>query len=220
MKKPEQQTLEDEPRKRGYVFPTWITKLLAGENQCWYSAWYKTHFKYKKVVEKDREAFFADYTARHDAIAPNRAMFLKLEGWTVKVEEQGEFRVNGKLGDISGKPDIVAMKDDEALVVEVKSGKPRQSDHWQVLLYLLFLPLDWMKGFKTIRGEVEYPDGVVVDVRPLQSEEREKIGAALRLVTGPDAPAATPSSVDCRFCDIARCEYRYKASAGDAGSLF
>lgn len=31
-------TLQDVPRGRKYVWPAWITKLLAGENKCWYSA--------------------------------------------------------------------------------------------------------------------------------------------------------------------------------------
>ena len=213
-----QETLTDEPRPRKYCYPTWITKILAGENQCGYSAWYKVNFVYQKIKEdKDREAFFKEYTDRHDAIVRSRAVALKLEGWTVKTEVP--FRVAGKTGDVSGRIDIVAMKGDDALVVEVKSGKPRQSDHWQTLLYLLLLPLDWLKGFLTVRGEVEYSDETV-DVRPLTAAEREKLGETLRLVTGDVAPPAVPSEGDCRYCDIARCEYRYRASEGDAKGLF
>ena len=220
MKKPEQQTLADEPRGRSYVYPTWVTKLLAGESRCWYSAWYKCHFKYlKKADDQDREDFFAEYNEAHNKIEERRAAALREDGWTVKVEADGEFKIRGEAGDLSGKPDIVAMKGETALVVEAKSGKPRQSDHWQVLLYMVFLPLSWMKGFREVRGEVEYRDGIV-DVRPITEAERTKIKEALRRVTGPHAPVAQPSRSECKFCDVARCQYREEPSEGDAGGMF
>ena len=209
----------EEPRPRKYVFPTWITKLLAGEAKCWYSAWYKSHFKYqKKADDTERAAFFAEYNEKHDTIVRHRALAMKLAGWVVKTEDP--FRVAGKAGDISGRIDIVGMKGDEALVVEVKSGRPRQSDRWQALLYMMLLPLDWLKGFKTVRGEVEYRDGTV-PVSTMTAGDKEKIGAALRLVTGDEAPVAVPSEGDCRYCDIVRCQYRYQASSVDVtGGMF
>jgi hypothetical protein len=213
--------MTDAPRPKGkYVYPTWITKLLAGENQCWYSAHYKSANKYeKRPDDPERAEFFRDWTARHDALVRRRATELKLEGWTVKVEDEGSFRVRGKNGTISGKPDIVAMKGDEVLIIDAKAGKPRQSDHWQVLIYMMMLPLDWLKGFGTIRGEVAYRDENVT-VNPLLAAEKEKIGAALRLVTGDEAPEATPSKGDCFYCDIQNCTFRYQASEGDANGAF
>ena len=213
--------MTDAPRPKGkYVYPTWITKLLAGENKCWYSAWYKAAFQYEKRPDDPaRKDFFAEYNVRHDAIVRHRALELKLEGWNLKVEKEGSFRVRGSNGVISGIPDIVAMKGEEALIVEVKSGKPRQSDHWQALLYVMLLPMDWLRGFGTVRGEVAYRDQTV-DVRPLKAEEKEKIGAALRLLMGPDAPVAVPSKVECGYCDIANCQFRYPELEGSAGGMF
>jgi Holliday junction resolvase len=212
----------DAPRPKGkYVYPTWITKLLAEENKCWYSAWYKAALKYeKRPDDPERAEFFRTWTAKHDAITQRRAAELRREGWTVKVEEEGEFRVRGKNGTISGKPDIVAMRGDDVLVVDAKSGRPRQSDHWQVLLYVLLLPMDWLKGFTgTVKGEVEYENNTVF-VRPLTDKEKTKITDALKLVTGGVAPDAVPSQGDCRYCDIAQCKFRYQASEGEAGGAF
>ena len=215
-----QEELIDAERPRAYVYPTWITKQLAGENKCWYQPWYKAHFRYKKLPDNpDRADFFRDYTERHDTIVRHRVMDLKLQGYTVKVEDEGSFRVKGQAGDISGKPDIVAMKDDVAVVIDAKSGKPRQSDHWQVLLYMMLLPLDWLKGFAKVRGEVEYKDGTA-DVRPIEAREREEIGEALRRVMGPEAPTAVPSAGDCKFCDIERCQFRFQSTEGSAEGLF
>lgn len=213
--------LADEPRGRAYVWPSWLTKPLAGENKCWYAPWYKSHFKYlKKKDDADRADFFKEYNVIHDQITERRAAALRADGWTVKVEEEGEFKIRGEQGDLAGKPDLVAMKGETAIVVDAKSGKPRQSDHWQVLLYMMFLPLDWLKGFPNLYGEVEYRDGAV-DVRPITEKERAEIKTALQLVTGPTAPEAKPSRNDCRFCDIARCQFRYEEDpAGNAGGMF
>lgn len=216
----EQLSLADIPRDRKFVWPSWITKLLSGESRCWYSAWVKAHYKYEKVPDDpDRAAFFAEYNVKHDRITEMRAAELRADGWLVKVEDEGSFRVKGELGDLSGKPDIVAMKGDVALVIEAKSGKRRRSDHFQVLLYMLFLPMAWLRGFTDVRGEVAYADGSV-DVRPITVEEKAQITTALRLVMGTTAPEATPSKMDCLYCDIARCSYRYKAPEGSAGGLF
>lgn len=215
----DQLTLEDEPRGRAYVWASWITKLLAGESRCWYAVWYKATHKYlKRPDAPDRADFFAEYNRTHDRLVNDRAAELKADGWTVKVEEEGEFKIRGSLGDLSGKPDIVAMKGNVALVVDGKAGKPRESDHWQVRLYGLFLPMAWLKGFTEIRGEVEYRDHRE-PVKMSPARDREKIGAALRIVTGAATPQPSPGS-DCRFCDIARCQYRHEKAEGDAGGVF
>jgi CRISPR/Cas system-associated exonuclease Cas4 (RecB family) len=222
-KKAAQLTIEDEPRGRAYVWTSWITKLLAGESKCWYAAWYKAHFKYlKRPDAADRADFFAEYNKTHDRIVGERVDALKAkeqEGgpWTVKVEEEGEFKIRGTGGDLSGKPDIVAMRGNVAVVVDAKSGKPRESDHWQVRLYALFIPMAWLKGFGEIRGEVEYRDHVE-QVKLNPTRDREKIGAALRIVTGATAPKATPGA-DCKFCDIQRCAFRHEKAEGDAGGV-
>jgi len=216
-----QQTLTDEPRGRAYVWPTWLTKLLAGENKCWYAAWYKAHHRYlKKADDADRADFFAEYNEAHARLIARRAEALKADGWTVKLEKEGAFKIRGEQGDLAGEPDIVAMKGETALVIDGKSGKPRASDHWQVLLYIVFLPLSWLKGFKVIRGEIEYRE-TTVDVRPLEDLERRQIRDALRLVTGSKAPEARPSRNECRYCDVARCQFREaEPEEGNAGGMF
>lgn len=210
--------LPEEPREKPYVYPTWITKLLGGDSKCWYAPWYKAHFKYAK--RKDRDAIMDEYTVAHDKIVATRAAELKAAGYLVKVEKEGSFRINGAAGDVSGIPDVVGMKGDEALISEAKSGKPRASDHWQVLIYKLLLPKHWLKGFTKIRGEVVYREGEPIPVKPATAKENEAIGAAFRRVMGNTPPEAAPSGNECRFCDVARCAYRVDEADGDSGGMF
>jgi hypothetical protein len=207
-------------RRKPYVWPSWITKLLAGEDQCLWKVWYKvTHHYAKRPDEPGREDFFREYNEKHDAIVRVRAQELRDAGYVVKVEEEGAFKLEGETADVAGKPDIVAIKDREVIVSDAKSGKPRASDHWQVLLYELALVLSWLGPGYDIKGEVQYR-ARRDEVRPLGDAERKKIVAMIKKVSSKEEPAATPSQYECRYCDVAACPVRYEVPVGDASELF
>lgn len=213
--------VNDKRRKRPYVWVTWLTKLLAGEHSCLWRSWYKACFKYtKRPDDPGRAAFFEEWTAKHDAISTARAEELRQAGWVVREEEAAAFKLKGKAGDLAGKPDIAAVKGEEGLVVDAKSGRQRESDAWQVLVYLLALPLSWGKGIRW-RGEVQYK-GRAVDVRPLGKSEQANITSVLQTITDPTAePRRVPSWSECRYCDVAACPERVTTEpTGDASELF
>lgn len=211
-------------RPKKYCWTTWLTKLLAGEDRCWYKAWYKSTYRYeKRADDADRADFFAEWQKKHDAITTRRVAELRKQGWVVKVEEEGEFKLVGKNADVAGKPDYVAMKDGVALVGDAKSGKKRESDHWQVLIYAFALPLSWLRGSGlAIEGEVEYSDQRQ-PVRPLSDAARKNIVEAIQRIAGPAELPAAPSVSECKFCDVAKCPYRVesvKRADGDATGYF
>lgn len=210
-------------RRRPFIWITWLTKLLAGENKCWWATWFRATHDYQKTPDDPgREAFFKEWTAKHDAIVNRHAATLRANGYTLKMEEDASFFAHGAVADVSGKPDIVAMKDGRAVVIDGKAGRKRKSDHWQVLLYELLLPLTWLKGH-VIEGQVLYSDGPV-EVRKLGQTERDEIVAAIKRVSNPEAPPhRTPSPNECRYCDVAACDQRWKEDPdkeGDASQLF
>jgi hypothetical protein len=213
-----------EGKPRPYIYATWLTKLIAGESKCWYASWYKANHKYeKRPDDPGREDFFAEWTKKHDAIVARRVEELRKQDYVVKVEEEGEFKLEGVTCDVAGKPDYVAMKDGVALVGDAKSGKKRESDHWQVLIYMFALPLSWLKGTKyVVDGEVKYTDQVQ-PVRPLNEANRKRITEAIKKLASPEAPEAAPSIGECKFCDVAKCTFRKESERkpdGDATSFF
>jgi hypothetical protein len=184
--------------------------------------WFKARHKYTKLPDStDRADFFAQWTAKHDALVADRAERLRDQGYVVKVESDGEFKLRGSAADLAGKPDLVALRSDEVLVVDAKAGKKRASDHWQVLIYMMALPMSWLKGTTApLRGEVEYPDGAE-RVRPLGSKEIGEIAGLIKRSSDAEAPAASPSKMECRYCDIAACAFRYQEEQpGDATRYF
>jgi hypothetical protein len=215
---------QDPRRPRGYIWVTWLTKLLAGEDKCWYRAWHKTNHKYEKTPDDpEREAFFKEWTAKHDKLVNRRAEALKEKGYVVRLEDEGAFKLVGQKADLAGKPDIVAIAGDHAIVIDGKSGKRRKSDHWQVWIYLFALPLSWMRGTKLeLKGQIEYSDSTE-DIKPLDTATRNAIVNAINKIASPDPPDASPSSKECQWCDIANCPYRVKDAAvpeGDATRFF
>lgn len=234
--------LNDQPRDKSYVFVTWITKLISGEDRCWWKAWYKAHFAYVKradalcesCAKKDgspcadpkgcRSSFFREYQEKHDRITTKRVEFHRSRGAVLKVEKDGQFKVRGKNGAIlSGIPDLVALYPNNVVRVEdAKAGKRRDSDRWQVKVYQWALPLSWLRNVAAkIAGAVAYTDGVV-EVGALTTADAEKIGTALRIVTGSESPSAEPSRMECQFCDVADCPSRYvdESTEGDASDYF
>ena len=199
-----------------------MTRLLAGENRCVYRAWYKAHFKIQKDESPERQAFFDEQTKKHDIIQDAREAFLKQGGYIVKREEQGEFKLRGAKGDLAGKPDLVGLNESEALIVEVKSGKQRESDAWQVLIYWFALKIDWLKDTGlTIKGEVAYKGGVTRKVEALSPLKSKAIADLLKVVTGDDEPPTTPGKWDCEYCEIVGCTARFQAAeAADASGVF
>ena len=96
-------------RGKPYVWVTWITKLLGGQQQCAWASWFKARFKYEKLEEGSFDS--AAWSARHAELVRRRAAELGEEGWAVTLENENGFKLEGRSGVLSGKPDIVARRD-------------------------------------------------------------------------------------------------------------
>lgn len=192
---------------KAYIWVTWITGLLAGDKECGFSPWFKAHFRYEKL--SDRNMDLAAWNADHTALVQRRRAELEFAGYQVTLEGKNAFRFTGHTAILAGKPDLVARKYADGNLVDVlvsdgKTGKPRRSDWWQVLIYLLALPrcMPEFEGVR-VRGEVCYrTETVSVEPEELNAERRNDIFTLLKQI-GASAPLEKqPSDHDCGFCDI------------------
>lgn len=192
-------------RRGPYIWVTWITGLLSTDDQCRWAAWFKAHFTFAKV-ERDDSAL-TKWKAEHGDLVTARAAELRADGWTVTVEEQNAFKQKGKRTNalLSGKPDIVATRGADALIVDCKSGARKDKDFWQVAIYLVMLPLVRPEVFagRRLSGEVRYRD-VALAIQPheITPDVRARISAQLLETGGLVPPAKVPSERECGFCDI------------------
>jgi len=196
------------PRQSPYVWVTWIAKLLSADNRCQWAAWFRAHNQYDKIPG---DFDLAKYSADHGAMVNDCVRALESEGWGVYVEDQNDFKLPNKLGaTLSGRPDIVAIHPDGTVkVIDCKTGKPRNSDQMQVVIYMLVLPhVHLACEGKTVEGELRYKSGqsVAVPASKVDAKIRAMFRDLMASVTG-DAPLPkAPGPSECRFCDIPKSE--------------
>lgn len=191
-------------RDHPYVWATWLAKYLAGEQDCEWSFWFRAHRKHQKVMSGDFD--LAKWNADHSALMTRRREELERAGYSVKVESQNQFRVRGQAGTLAGKMDLVGLKPSELLIVDGKTGKQRNSDWFQVLIYLWVARRAWPSLLveRIPRGEVLYATGdrIPVYITDLTPKREAEIAGGMRRLCGGVELVRRPSASACGFCDI------------------
>lgn len=199
-----------------YIWVTYLSGLLGGK-QCLWAAWFKSRFKYDKY---EVEAFdLASWSRDHNRMMRDRKVELEEAGWTVYTEGQNEFKLEVVTAVVAGKPDICATMPGHVLVVDGKTGRERDSDWWQVLLYLYALPKSRPDLVGDLVGEVHYKRGDKrVTVRPaeLTQARLDDLLTLIKTISGPTPPSRSPSRDECKRCNIgfADCPERFKERPG------
>lgn len=204
-----------------FVHVNWLAPVLASDRQCWYQPWLKSHFK---LQEMESDFDLAAWKVEHAEMVEARRLELEAEGWQVFLEDQTDFKLNGQTATVSGKCDLVAVRGDDARVEDCKSGQQRGGDFFQVLEYMLALPL-CKEGKhpspahlaivgKRLTGAVVYR----ASRREIQPEEftaelRQRIVDAIKRMGDPTPPAPAPSAGECRFCRISAADCTYRIDA-------
>ena len=178
---------------------TAIAKSLSGDQPCLLSTWIGGRYKEKRP--RENAADLATWKVNHTTQLTEAVDRLKAEGWKCSVERF--FKVTGQHAIISGKADCIAQQTDKRpLIMDVKSGEPRDSDVIQVAIEMVMIPLAWESPSMIFDGGVLYK-GHQVQVTPAHAADlRPKIVALLKKLGTIPRPEASPSLSACRFCDV------------------
>jgi hypothetical protein len=174
---------------------------MAGNDQCIWAVWFKTHFQNWSKVESDFN--FLEWQMGHTILLQTTATREIEAGRTVTLEEQNKFNIaitysEGEIT-IAGKPDLIS-KDPETnirKVIDAKTGKPRTSDAVQLQLYMYCdVALDL--------GEIVYMDRSVLVTR-IDQAMSQIIEYWFQQIGNPDRePLRVPSERECSWCDITK----------------
>ena len=200
-------------REHPYIWATWLPRLLTGENSCEWAIWFKAqHQNWAKPPSNFNQA---EWLLGHTALVNERIKNWEVGGFEVDVEAQNRFELRGKTATLAGRPDIIAHREDEAVIVDAKTGQESPSHAVQVMIYLYAVPraLGRYRSAK-LRGQVTYRDHTVripadaVDERFIQN-----LGALIRRLSSDQPARRVPSRQECQFCDItaADCPARVEA---------
>ena len=209
-------------RARGhpYIWATWLARLLAGESQCEWAGWFRSHYQdwSKPPSNFDSARWMMDHTALVKEARESREAL----GYQVFTEDQNSFTLRGKSATLAGKPDLIAVKGNDLVIVDAKTGRPNPAHSAQVMIYQYALPkaLEQYRGIE-FRGHVIYPDGnVQIPVSGLDRKFIDRLGALIRRLADENPARRVPSASECRWCDITAedCPERVEARGGGEGT--
>ena len=207
-------------RRRPFTWVTWITGLLAGDDQCEFAAWFKVWHQGYAKRSRDGGASLSKWKAEHADAVKARVAECEEAGDAVYVEGQNRFIVKGGMNTLSCGPDIVRVLGEEAVVEDAKTGARKDGHVWQVLIYMMFLPT-LHPALKTdappLRGRLLYKDGVVeIPAAQADAVALARVGKLMRRLASRESLPATPSAAECQYCDIDECPHRIEGDVPEA----
>ena len=215
-----------ERRDKPYIWVTWLTKLLVGENSCEWAAWFRTNHEGRSYDKVPSTFDATEWQLHYTELLIKVRTGLEMEGRTVFTEGQNSFTLRGRTAVLGGKPDLITVSDGVGTILDAKTGQPSPSHHVQVMLYMYAVPkaLHQYRGI-TFNGKVVYPDHE--DYVPSTAVDDTFIGNLSRLVqrvASPNPARRVPSGMECGFCNItgADCADRVEVedvSVGETGDF-
>ena len=194
------------PRESPYIWTTWLARLLAGEASCEWASWFRSHYQAwaKPPSDFDQAQWMLEHTALVNQARESREKL----GYTVYTEAQNAFRLRGRSATLAGKPDLIAVKGQDVVIIDAKTGKPSPSHAAQVRIYMYALPkaLEQFRGVE-FRAHVVYPDANVgIPASAVDGKFVERLGALIRRLAAETPARKVPSTQECRWCDITKAD--------------
>lgn len=184
------------PRSSPYVWTTWLSKLLVGDQSCEWATWFKTN-------HKDFEKTPTGWRLAHTALLDRKYRQLVEANHSVSIEGQNKFTLKGSCATLGGKPDLIGLNG-TGTICDIKTGQPKPSDHAQVMIYMWAVPRA-LKKFQGLRfdGLVVYPDHEVrIPADAIDATFVNNLAGLIKRVSAEAPPRRVPSSDECRFCDL------------------
>ena len=152
----------------------------------------------------------------HTALVNERIGNWEVGGYDVDVEAQNRFELRGKAATLVSRPDLIAHRCDEAVIVDTKTGHESPSHTVQVMIYLYAVPraLERYRNAK-LKGQVTYRDHTVrIPAEAIDDKFVQNLATLIRRLSADEPARRVPSRQECRFCDItaADCPARVEAA--------
>ena len=189
-------------REHPYIWATWLPRLLTGENSCEWAIWFKAH--YQNWTRQPSDFDQAQWLLNHTALVNERIGNWTVGGFDVEVEAQNRFELRGRTATLAGRPDVIAHREDEAVIVDAKTGHESPSHAVQLMIYLYAVPKA-LQRYRNVqlKGQVTYRDHTVrIPAAAVDERFIQNLGALIRRLSGDEPARRVPSAAECRFCDI------------------
>ena len=206
-----------ELRENGpYIWLTWLTRLLVGENSCGWAAWFRAQHEsgiWSRVPSPfDVGGWHMDHTS---GVNESRRRWEEA-GYEVFTEDQNAFALKGRAATLGGKPDLIARRGNRGFIIDVKTGCPSPSHVFQVMPYMYVAPkaMERNQGVN-FEGRVAYGDHDV-DIPASVVDERfiRDVSALVRRISAAEPARRVSSQRECGFCDISSVDCPERVAGG------
>lgn len=191
-------------RDRPYIWVTWLTKLLVGENNCEWSSWFRANYDGRSYAKQPSTFDETQWQLDHTELLNKARATIESQGRPVFTERQNAFTLAGQVAVLGGKPDLITVADGVGTIVDAKTGQPSPSHHVQVMLYMYAIPkaLHQYKNI-TFDGKVVYPTHE--DYIPNSAIDEafvDNFSNLIKRVASSNPARRVPSELECGFCNI------------------
>ena len=139
----------------------------------------------------------------------------------VTTEGETSFTLRGNAATLGGKPDLIALRDDLAVIIDAKTGKPSPSHTVQVMLYQYAVPraMEQYKGLN-FSGQVAYANHCVdIPADEVNEDFVKSMRSLVQRLGAETAARKIPSAGECRFCDISSVDWRERVEGKLHGKM-
>ena len=187
-----------------YVWVTWVSKLLSGEDFCEWAYWFRSNYEGNSYDKVPSDFDAARWQILHTELVNKTRNEYESSGYKVSVQHQNLLKLKGKSAVLSGIPDLLAVRDDHAVVMDVKTGQPSPTHAIQVMIYMYAVSkANIMSSGTSVSGKVLYQNNEVeVPVQAIDKEFIVRLAGVIRALSEVDPPIKTPSIRECGFCNI------------------
>ena len=205
------------PRESGpYIWVTWLTKLLVGENSCEWAAWFRAQHEGRSWNKVPSDFNLTAWQLDHTALLNQVRSDLEQDSYDVLVENQNSFTLRGKSAALGGRPDIIATRGGQGTIIDVKTGAPSAAHKAQVLTYMYAVPqaLHQYLG-EGFAGKIVYRDHEEDIPRSAVNQEfTNNLSKLIQRIASTTPARIVPSPMECGFCNIPKGDCSDRA-AGD-----
>lgn len=192
-----------------YVWVTWLPGLMVGSQSCEWASWFKANYQYFEQAPSDFDS--VAWNMNHTRLLRSLRQERVQAGEQVSYENQNRFTYRAPSGVvIGGIPDLVGLRPggQGGTVYDAKTGRERDSDRVQVMIYMYLLPLanPNLRGVP-LDGEVVYQNARFrIPASAINAEFIEGFNHWLGILASQEPATKVPSQMECRFCNIAKSE--------------
>jgi len=179
---------------------------MSGETSCYWALWFKSNFINYEKIPDDPELI--KWRITHTRILDELRKERLAVGEKIFIEEGNRFSIEVGPGIfVEGKPDLVAISENDATIYDCKVGEQKASHQVQLMIYMYAMAHCLNKYPNlNVKGCLRYNQGNEVEIpnRLIDENFIKDLKYFAGILSAESPPGTAPSKNECRYCNITK----------------